>query len=85
MNLELRLDPELEGRLRERAAQEGKAPEEYALEAVTEKLSRPTSFDEILAPVRAAVQASDMLEVEIDSALEDALAESRAGRRRDGE
>jgi len=80
MELALNLDPELEAKLRERAAKAGQAPEAYALAAVTEKLSRPASFDEILAPVRAASEASGIRAEEIDRALEDALAESRAGR-----
>lgn len=41
MSLSIQLTPEIEAKLRERAAAEGKDPSILALEAVAEKLSNP--------------------------------------------
>ena len=51
MTLQIDLSPELEAKLRERAAAAGKDAATFALEAVREKLSEPQTFAEILAPV----------------------------------
>ena len=81
MTLNIELNPDLEAKLRSRAAAAGKDPEAFALEAVAEKLSRPETFDEILAPLRREVRESGMSETELNSLLESALAESRRERK----
>jgi len=81
MTLNIELNPDLEAKLRSRAAAAGKDPEAFALEAVAEKLSRQETFDEILAPLRREVRESGMSETELNSLLESALAESRRERK----
>jgi len=81
MTLNLDLGPDFEAKLRSRAAAAGKDPEAFALEAVTEKLSRPETFDEILALLRKEVRESGISEGELSSLLESAEAESRRERR----
>jgi len=62
MTLHIHLKPELEARLRERAALAGKDAEAFALEAVEEKLSEPMTFTEILAPVHEEFRARGLTE-----------------------
>jgi hypothetical protein len=81
MTLHLDLGPDLEAKLRTRAAAAGKDPEAFALEAVTEKLSRPQSFDEILAPLRKEVVESGISATALNAILESAVAESRRERK----
>ena len=81
MNLQIHLRPELEAKLRERATAAGKDVEAFALEAVEEKLSRPETFDEILAPLRKEVRESGMSNKEVNALLEAAIVESRRERK----
>lgn len=82
MTLQIDLSPELEARLRERAAAAGKDAVIFAREALEEKLSRPETFDEILAPLRKEVKESGMSDDEINAFLQDAIDESRRERKK---
>jgi hypothetical protein len=53
MTLVIDMAPEMEGRLRDKAAREGLSPEEYAARAVEERLERVGSRD-VPRPARAA-------------------------------
>lgn len=81
MTLQIDLDPELEAKLRERAAAAGEDPQEYARHALAEKLRGPESLDEILAPVRKEFRESGMTEEELHLLSEQALADSRRSKR----
>lgn len=79
MNLSVPITPEIEARLRERAASAGKAPETYAAEVLARDLSRP-SLDEVLEPVCREVEASNLSEDELSDLLERAKLEMRRSR-----
>ena len=81
MTLNLDIDPELEAKLRERAAAAGKDAASFAIDAVREKLSRPETFDEILAPLRREVKESRISEEQLDALLQSAIQESRRDRK----
>jgi len=51
MTLSIALSPQIEAKLKERAAAKGKDPTAYAAELVEEAVTKP-SLDEILAPFR---------------------------------
>jgi hypothetical protein len=51
MSLTIQLTPEMEARLRERAAAEGKDPAEFAVEAVVQRLTAPDASS--LSPTAA--------------------------------
>ncbi len=80
MTLQIDLSPELEARLRQRAAAAGKHPEEFVLQAVEEKLQAPRSFRDIFAPLHEAFSRGTMTEEETDRLLEGALAQIRLNR-----
>jgi hypothetical protein len=78
MTLNLDLDPDIEAKLRQRAAAAGKDPETYALEAVLEKLTGPHTLADILAPVHEEFRRSGMSQEELKALCEQALAQSRS-------
>ncbi len=77
MTLQLDLSPEIEARLRERAAAVGKDAATFILEAVEEKLRGTETLAEILAPVHKEFKESGMSEHELHALSERALADSR--------
>jgi hypothetical protein len=81
MTLNLELDPDLEAKLRDRAAAAGKNPETFALHALAEKLREPRTFAEILDPAHKAVAASGMTDAELDAFLDKAIADARRERK----
>mgnify|MGYP001607512009 CR=1 FL=1 len=81
MTLKLDLGPDLEAKLRARAAAAGKDPEAFALHALQEKLRAPRTFAEILAPAHKAVRESGMTDAELDAFLEKAIADARRERK----
>lgn len=81
MTLQIDLPPELETKLRQRAAAAGKDVQSFARDAVEKELLRPETFAEILAPVHKAVKESGMSDEEVDALLEKALADSRRERK----
>lgn len=82
MTLSVPLSPEIEAKLRQRAAAAGKDATSLASEIIAEAVSRPTA-DELLAPARKQVAASGMSDAGLDDFLhgvvKDVRAEKRAG------
>jgi len=70
MTLSISLTPEVEARLKQRAAAEGKDPTAYATELVENAVSKPT-VDEILAQFRKQVAESGMSDQQLDGFHED--------------
>ena len=64
MTLSVPIAPDIETKLRERAAQFGRDVTEYAAELIREGVCAPT-FDELLDPVRQDFARSGMSEEEI--------------------
>jgi len=64
MTLSVTLPPEIEAKLRERAAKNGQPLEVYASKILQEAITAPT-IDELLAPVRKQVAESGMSEDEL--------------------
>ena len=69
MTLQITLTPEVESRLRERAAAERMDIETFVQAAVLERLKRPT-LDELLAPIHAATERAGLTEEDIDEMVE---------------
>jgi hypothetical protein len=82
MTLEIRLAPDEEARLRDRAAAAGQDVQTFVLEAVFEKLDRPT-FAELLAPLHEGVRRSGMGADQVDALADQAREEYWAERRAD--
>jgi predicted DNA-binding protein len=82
MTLEIRLAPDEEARLRDRAAAAGQDVQTFIREAVFEKLDRPT-FAELLAPVHEEVRRSGMGTDQVDALADQAREEYWADRRTD--
>ena len=70
MTLVITLPPDLEEKLRQRAADVGKDAATFARETLEEKLQGPRTLDEILAPFRKQVAQSQMSESELDGFYE---------------
>ncbi len=64
MTLSLKISPDVEAKLRERAAASGEPVDVYASKVLAEAVTAPT-IDELLAPVRQQVAASRMSEDEL--------------------
>jgi hypothetical protein len=77
MTLEIPLTPEMEHRLRERAAAAGKDVTAFVLDALADKLSAPVCFDKVFAPIHEAFREGDVTGAELDQLLESALAALR--------
>ena len=71
MTLNLPLSPDLETKLRQRAAATGKDVTAYVLEAVEEKLKVPDCLAELLGPIHAATKGTGMTEDHIDTLIEE--------------
>lgn len=71
MTLSVPITPEIEAKLRERAACAGKAPEELA-QAVTHP-----ALDELLSPLRREVEATYLREDDLSDVLERAKHDMR--------
>lgn len=71
MTLILPLSPELEAKLRARAAAQGEEPTAYASKLLEQAVSRP-SVDEILAPLRQEFRASGVTDDELVRQITDA-------------
>jgi hypothetical protein len=78
MTLQIDLSPELEAKLRQRAAAAGKDAAVFAREALEEKLRGPKTLAEILGPVRKDFQ--DVPDAELDARIQTAIAEARRER-----
>jgi hypothetical protein len=92
MTLNLKLPPDTEKKLYERASQAGESVEGIALRFIEDALrgngSRTTdrtskTFDEILAPVRAGWQQSELSDEQVDELFDDTLRKIRSAKRKD--
>ncbi len=79
LTAKLRLSPEALATLKERA--NGHTLDEFVSSLLEAEMARPSSMDELLAPLRAGFVASGMSDEEIDSFLRNELEETRAARR----
>jgi replication fork clamp-binding protein CrfC len=70
MTLKIPLSAEIERKLKDRAAAEGKDAVQIAREALEEKLNGPQTIDEILSPFRRQVAQSGMSDDKIDEFYE---------------
>jgi hypothetical protein len=64
MTLIIPISPQVESKIRERAAAEGKEPTAYAAKLLEQAVSR-ISLDEILAPLRQEFAASGMTDEQL--------------------
>lgn len=64
MSLIIPISPDIEIKLRERAASAGKAPEVYAADVLARDVTRP-SLEEVLAPIQSDFSRSGMTEDEL--------------------
>jgi len=71
MTLSIPLSPDMEAKLKERAATAGKDVVSFVRDAVEEKLAAPRSFAEILAPVHAAFRATGHTEEQMTHVFEE--------------
>ena len=81
MTLQIALSPDVEARLRERAAASGSDMAAYAA-SLLDRALRQQSLDELLAPVRKAVAESGMSDEELGELLERAKHDLRRERHR---
>lgn len=70
MELTITLPAELETQVQAAAARNGRAVEDYVIDAVKTAILKP-SLDELLAPVRAQFAASGITEEEFDQLIEE--------------
>ena len=80
MTLNLSISAEAEAELKARAAAVGMSPETYAARMLERHVAK-LALDELLAPLRAEVEASGITEDELSDLLERAKHEMRAERR----
>lgn len=72
MTITLTLPPDLERRLRARAARTGQDAASLAGELLERALANGPTFDDILAPLRAQVAAAGSTDAELDALFEQA-------------
>jgi len=81
MSISIPLSPDAEAKLRERAKSAGEDITSYAARLLDDAIRKP-SLDELLAPVREAVNKTGMTEEELTSLLEKAKHDVRRERHR---
>jgi hypothetical protein len=81
MTITLRLSPEEEKKLLERATESGQDVASYVQRLVQHDIKQPPSLGELLAPIHEDFRQSGMSEQELDTLLEDELAQVRKERR----
>ena len=72
MVLKIPISDELEQTLKKRAAAAGKDAEQFAREAIEEKLRGPRTLDDILAPFRDQVASGGLSDEQLDNLFNDA-------------
>jgi len=91
MTLTLKLPPETEKKLHERAAEAGQSVEGLALRLIEEALGvnggqaskeAAKTFDQILAPVRQGWKESGLSDDQVDQLFDDTLTKIRAEKRK---
>lgn len=80
MSTSITIPPELEEKIAERAAEQGKDVEQFALEALARAVATP-SLRELFADVREQVGTTGVSEEELDARIETAVKEVRKQRR----
>ena len=75
MDITIRIRPEVQEKLQQRAFDSGQDVEAYAERLIEKALSGPPSIDELLAPVRKQFAESGMTEEELDALIEEAREE----------
>jgi hypothetical protein len=75
MTVTLELEPEVESLLEKRARAEGCDIQGYVEKLVEREVNRGRTFDEILAPFRAAVERSGISDPELDTLFTEARRE----------
>lgn len=71
MTVTLALSSEEQQKLQTRAAATGQQVDVYVSQLVRERIEKPQSFAEILAPIHKEVRESGMTEAELDALLEE--------------
>jgi plasmid stability protein len=72
MTITLSLPPDLERQLHDRAARAGRDAAAFARELLERALADGPTFDELLAPLRAQVAATETTDAELDALFEQA-------------
>lgn len=80
MSTSITIPTELEEKIAERAAQQGKNVEQFALEALARAVETP-SLRELFADVREQISVTGTPEEELDAGIETAVKEIRKQRR----
>ena len=82
MTITLSLPPDLERKLHDRAARAGRDAAALASELLERALADGPTFDEIFAPLRAQVAATETTDAELDALFEQARDQVWRDRRR---
>jgi hypothetical protein len=82
MTMTLRLSPEEEKKLMERASESGQDVTSYVQRLIARDIERAETFAELLAPIHEDFRKSGMTEEELETLLESELAEARKERRK---
>ena len=80
MSTSITIPTELEEKIAERAAEQGKDVEEFVLEALSRAVETP-SLRELFADVREQIRTTDVPDEEADARIESAVKEVRNQRR----
>jgi len=75
MTLTLEIEPEIESLLEKRAKADGTNVPDYVRNLIKREVTRKPTFDEILAPFRAAVEKSGTSDDELDALFAEARKE----------
>jgi hypothetical protein len=82
MTITLRLSPEEEKKLMERASESGQDVTSYVQRLIARDIERAETLAELLAPIHEDFRKSGMTEEELETLLEGELAEAREERRK---
>jgi hypothetical protein len=80
MSTSITIPTELEEKMAERAAEQGKNVEQFALEALARAVETP-SLRELFSDVREQIRTTGVTEEEVDASIETAVKEVRKQRR----
>ena len=81
MTITLRLSPEAEQKLMERASETGQDVASYVQCLIARDIERPKTLAELLAPIHEDFRKSGMSEQELETFLDTELAEARKERK----
>jgi hypothetical protein len=81
MTITLRLSPEEEKKLTERASETGQDVASYVQRLIARDIERPRTLAELLAPIHEDFRRTGMSEQELETFLESELAEARKERK----